>query len=665
MPFDATDIECTTTVRLLAVDMVQKANSGHPGMPLGAADMAHVIWSRYLRVNPADVQWFNRDRFVLSAGHGSALIYSLLHLSGFPLTIEDLKTFRQLGSKCPGHPEHDPELGLGIETTTGPLGQGISNAVGLALAERILAEKLNRPGFDVVDHMTYVISGDGDLMEGVSHEVASLAGHLGLDRLVVLYDDNGISIDGSTELTLSDDALGRFASYGWDVQRCDGHNLDAINECIARARTVANKPHLIACKTNIGHKSPLSGSSKSHGAPLGADNIAKTRVAFGRAADEAPFTVPEVVRARFAEAVAARGAAAEAQWKEMFARYAAAYPELAKLHDEIAANKLPENWRELVPSFPAGTAPMATRVASGKVLEAIFPGMPTLIGGSADLTPSNNTRASSCVDVQRGKLGGNYIHYGVREHGMGSIMNGLALHNLRPYGATFLVFCDYMRPPIRMAALMKLPSVFVFTHDSIGLGEDGPTHQPVEHLTIMRAIPNLHVVRPADANETAAAWRLALERTDGPTLMALSRQDLPIVSPPGAAGVAKGAYVVGDEQFAAPHVVVMATGSEVSIAVEAQKALAAEGVNARVVSVPCMEVFDSQPQEYRDAVLPAGVPRIGVEAGLTAAWYRYRVDRAVGIDTFGTSAPAKVLFQHFNITSKAIVAAAKDLVAKH
>eukprot|EP00727_Mastigamoeba_balamuthi_P010102 m51a1_g5714 putative transketolase (662) ;mRNA; f:1090362-1092612 len=661
MPFDKTDVECTTTLRLLAIDTVQKANSGHPGMPLGAADMAHVIWSRFLRVNPASPEWFNRDRFVLSAGHGSALLYSLLHLAGYPLSIEDLKTFRQWGSKCPGHPEYDPEQGLGIETTTGPLGQGIANAIGLALAERLLAGKFNKPGFDVVDHDTYVISSDGDLMEGVSHEAASLAGHLGLEKLYVLYDDNGISIDGSLDIQLSDDALGRFASYGWDVQRCDGNNLEAINAALTAARGVAGKPHLIACKTTIGLKSPLANSPKSHGSPLGAEGVAKTRVAFGHPADEAPFTVAAEARQRYAQAVAARGAAAEAAWNELLAKYAAAHPAEAAVLRQVMENRLPEGWQSALPSYGPETKAMATRVASGKVLEAIFPALPTLVGGSADLTPSNNTRATSCVDVVRGKLVGNYIHYGVREHGMGSIMNGLVLHHLRAYGATFLVFTDYMRPPIRLAALMKIPTIFVFTHDSIGLGEDGPTHQPVEHMLVMRAIPNLHVIRPADANETAGAWRHALERRDGPTLFALSRQDLPILTPAGGAGVDRGLYTVVESQ-GAPRVVLIATGSELMFAVEAQKTLAAEGIAARVVSAPCFEAFDAQPQEYRDSVLPQGVPRIGVEAGLTATWQKFGCARAIGIDHFGASAPAKLLYEKFGITAKAIVEAAKSVL---
>eukprot|EP00727_Mastigamoeba_balamuthi_P001084 m51a1_g10973 putative transketolase (664) ;mRNA; f:277942-280064 len=663
MPFDETDTECTTTLRLLAVDMVQKANSGHPGMPLGAADIAHVLWTRYLRINPSNPRWFNRDRFVLSAGHGSALLYALLHLSGFPLSVEDLQTFRQLGSKCPGHPEYDPHLGLGIETTTGPLGQGLANAVGLALAERILAAKLNKPGFDVVDHMTYVISSDGDLMEGVSHEAASLAGHLGLDRLIVLYDDNNVSIDGTLDIQLSDDALGRFAAYGWDVQRCDGHNLDALDSAIARARSVANKPHLIACKTRIGLKSPVEGSPKSHGTPLGPEGVAKTRAAYGRSPTEEPFTVPAAARARYSEAVAHRGAGVDAGWRALVRKYAEEYPELGELLLLLQDNKLPEGWRDSVPMFGAGTSPMATRVASGKILESVFPAIPSLVGGSADLTPSTNTRASSCVDVARQKAG-NYVHYGVREHAMGSIMNGLALHHLRPYGGTFLVFSDYMRPPIRMAALMRIPTIFVFTHDSIGLGEDGPTHQPVEHLYALRAIPGLRVIRPADPNETAAAWRIALERSDGPTAIVLSRQDLPLLTPPGGYGVERGAYVVGDSEQAGPDVVVIATGSELMLAVEAQRILAAEQISARVVSAPCIEFFESQPESYRKAVLPANVPRIGVEAGLTVVWQRFGCQRAIGLDHFGASASAKVLYEHFMITSQAIVAAAKELLGK-
>jgi transketolase len=659
--YTETDRLAANTLRLLAADAVQAANSGHPGLPLGAADIVTVLWTRFLAHNPADPKWPDRDRFVLSAGHGSALLYALLHVAGYPLSLDEVKRFRQWGSLTPGHPEYD--LGLGIETTTGPLGQGFSTAVGMALAERMLAARFNQPQFPVVDHYTYVLASDGDLMEGVSHEAASLAGHLGLSRLIVLYDDNNITIDGSTDLAFSEDVLQRFEAYHWHTQRVDGHDMAAIDAAIRNAQAQTERPSIIACRTHIGFGSPRQDSSKVHGAPLGAEDLARTKETLGFAKEHS-FVVPEPARERFAYN-AQKGAAHQAEWNQMMALYHRQYPQLASQWDLFVKGELPLKLDEILPAFSADK-PLATRVASGQVLSAIAPQMNNLVGGSADLTPSNNTLPKDGVSIRRGDFSGAYIHFGIREHGMGAILNGLALHGLRPYAGTFLIFSDYMRPAIRLAAMMKLPVIYVFTHDSIGLGEDGPTHQPVEQLTALRVIPNLLVIRPADANETAAAWKVALERKDGPTALLLSRQNLPLVSS-GYEGTAHGAYVLGGAGQGKPDLVLMASGSEVSLALSARDELAKEGISARVVSMPCWELFDAQTQAYRNAVLPAGVPRLAIEAGVSLAWPRYLcseggLGKVIGLDHYGASAPSQVLFDQFGFSIANVLSQAKSLL---
>jgi transketolase len=658
-----TEIDClaANTLRLLAADAVQAANSGHPGLPLGAADMATVLWTRYLVHNPSDPKWPNRDRFILSAGHGSALLYALLHVNGYPLSLDEIKNFRQWGSLTPGHPEYEPAIG--IETTTGPLGQGFSTAVGVALAERMLAARFNRPEYPVVDHYTYVIASDGDLMEGISHEAASLAGHLGLGRLIVLYDDNSITIDGPTDLSFSEDVLKRFEAYNWHTQKVDGHDMPSIDAAIQAAQAVSDRPSIIACRTHIGFGSPRQDSSKVHGAPLGDEDLRRTKETFGFSPDES-FVVPSAVKEYF-EDNTRKGAASQASWDQMMLHYHRDHPELGSQWDQFVQGELPVELVEALPSF-APEKPIATRVASGQILTALAPKMNTLVGGSADLTPSNNTLPKDGVGVHRGDYSGSYIYFGIREHGMGAILNGLALHGLRPYGGTFLIFSDYMRPAIRLAAMMKLPVVYVFTHDSIGLGEDGPTHQPVEHLTALRTIPNLLVIRPADANETAAAWKVALERKDGPTALLLSRQNLPLVSE-GYQGLAKGAYVLEDAPEGLPDLVLLASGSEVSLALTAREELAKDGYSVRVVSMPCWELFDAQPEDYRASVLPPGVPRLAIEAGVGLAWARYlcsgeSMGKVIAMDRYGASAPYKLLFEQFGFSTENVVTQAKSLL---
>ena len=652
------------TIRCLAMDAVQKANSGHPGMPMGMADAAVVLWTRFLKHNPSDPHWPDRDRFVLSAGHGSMLLYSLLHLTGYDLPLSQLRDFRQWGSQTPGHPEYG--LTPGAETTTGPLGQGISNAVGMAIAERRLAAQFNRPGFEIVDHYTYVIASDGDLMEGVSHESCSLAGHLGLGKLIVVYDDNGISIDGPTSLSFTEDVPARFEAYGWHTERIDGHDSMAVENAIANARAEASRPSLIACKTHIGFGSPnRQDSSKAHGEPLGADEVRLTKSKLGWPAQE-PFFVSEEAR-EFMQQCASTSAAQQEEWKQTVATYGSEYPALAAAFESALCGVLPEGWDSNLPDF-AKANPLATRAASGAVLDAIAPIVPTLLGGSADLTPSNNTLPKNARAITQDDFNGRYIHFGVREHAMGSILNGLALHGgVRPYGGTFLIFSDYMRPAIRLAALMELPVIFVFTHDSIGLGEDGPTHQPIEQVSSLRLIPNLAVFRPGDAAETVEAWRFALARRDGPTALVLTRQALPIIdrcnSP--AEGSARGAYILRDAQN--PEVILLATGSEVHLALAAQEILAAEKVSVRVISIPCWELFDDQPDGYREAVLPSAVrARVAVEAGATATWGRYvGLDgEIVGLDRFGASAPQAVLYRQLGITAEAVAAAARRVLSR-
>ena len=645
-------------IRALAMDAVQNAKSGHPGMPMGMADVATVLFTRFLKFDPAQADWPDRDRFVLSAGHGSMLLYALLYLTGYPgMSLEEIRNFRQLGSKTPGHPEYGEVPGA--ETTTGPLGQGLANAVGMALAERVLNARF---GDAAVDHTTYVIAGDGCLMEGISHEAASLAGHLGLGKLVVLFDDNGISIDGPTSLSVSDDARGRFESYGWAVQSVDGHDPEAIAAALEAAKAEA-RPSLIACRTTIGYGAPkLAGTAKTHGAPLGEEEIAGAREKLGW--PHAPFEIPEEVLAAWREA-GGRGAAAHAEWR---ARIGALEPAEREEFERRMSGALPEGWRAALQDFKQTVAAerpsLATRVASQKSLEALNPAIPELLGGSADLTGSNNTKTGDLEPVTPGGYAGRYVYYGVREHAMAAAMNGLALHRgVIPYGGTFLVFTDYCRPAIRLSALMGQRVIYVMTHDSIGLGEDGPTHQPVEHLAALRAIPNLKVFRPADAIETAECWELALESRETPSILALTRQGLTMVRTDCAENYsAYGAYILAPAARAR-EVTLMATGSEVGIALEAQRLLNDEGIAAAVVSMPCWELFKRQPADYRAEVL-GSAPRVGVEAATRNDWDQWITPEGgfVGMTGFGASAPAGQLFAHFGITAAAVAEVARRLV---
>jgi transketolase len=626
---------------------------------MGAADMAYVLWTRFLKHNPANPAWPDRDRFILSAGHGCMLLYGLLHLSGYDLSLEDIKRFRQWGSRTPGHSEYG--LTPGVETTTGPLGQGFTNGVGMALAEAHLAARFNRPGHPVVDHYTYAIVSDGDLMEGISHEAASLAGHLGLGKLIYLYDSNSISIDGPTSLAFTEDVAARFEAYGWHVQAIDGHDMVAVEAALGAARAETTRPSLIVARTHIGYGSPnRQDTAKAHGEPLGEEEVRLTKERYGWPL-EPKFRIPEEVRVRFREH-ASKGAVREAEWRKTFTRYQQEHPEPAAQLQAALAGELPKAWDAGLPNFPT-EKPLATRAASGKVLDALASRIPTLIGGSGDLTPSNNTLPKGERAVRRDDLSGRYIHFGVREHAMGGILNGLSLHGgLFPYGGTFLIFSDYMRPSIRLAAIMHQPVIFVFTHDSVGLGEDGPTHQPVEHLASLRAMPNLVIIRPADATETVEAWRVALSRRDGPTALVLTRQALPVLDRSvlaPAAGVTKGGYVLSDASD--PSVILIGTGSELHLALASQKLLAERGVAARVVSMPSTDLFDRQPSEYREAVLPPGLrARVSVEAGATFGWERYVGSHGtvVGLDRFGASAPYKVIFENLGLTAEAVTAAA-------
>jgi len=658
---------CVQTIRFLSMEAVQKANSGHPGMPMGMAPAAYVLWTRHMRHNPSNPRWHNRDRFVLSAGHGSTLLYSLLHLTGYDMSLEDLKNFRQWGSKTPGHPEYDPEHG--VEVTTGPLGQGISNAVGMAIAQKYLASRFNRDGFAIIDYTVYVIASDGDLQEGVASEACSLAGHLGLDNLIVVYDDNRISIDGGTELSFTEDRAKRFEAYGWNVQEVpgDGNDMAGFEKALENAKAERARPSLIKLRTHIAYGSPnMQDTAKAHGAPLGDDEIRLIKQRFGWDPDKS-FYVPEQVRSHM-RAVAARGEQAEQAWKELFAGYAKAHPDLAAEFEEAAAGKLPVELDAILPSFEAG-ASIATRKASGQVLEALMPKLPLVMGGSADLTPSNNTRWKQAKDFQKDCRDGRYIRYGIREHAMGSIVNGISVSGLvRAYGGTFLVFSDYMRAAIRVAALSKYPTIFVFTHDSIGVGEDGPTHQPVEHIAALRAIPNLLVFRPAEANETAQAWKYILEHRDGPAALLLTRQGLPVLDQnkyASAANLSRGAYVLaGGEK---PEVLLLASGSEVSVALHAAQGLEKQGISSQVVSMPCWELFEQQDQGYKDSVIPPAVKaRVGIEAGVEQGWRKYLGEAGVfiGLSSFGVSAPGKVCFEKFGITAEAAVAAALRLLGK-
>ncbi|HMD98106.1 MAG TPA: transketolase [Terriglobia bacterium] len=669
------------TIRCLAIDAVQKADSGHPGLPMGTAAMAYALWTRFLRFNPRDPNWPNRDRFVLSAGHGCMLLYSLLHLTGYDLSLDEIKQFRQWGSKTPGHPERG--LTPGVETTTGPLGQGISNAVGMAIAQKYLANYFNRPGHELLDYKVYGICSDGDLMEGVSAEAASIAGFLGLDNLIFLYDNNHITIEGSTDLAFSQEDVGkRFEAYGWFVQNLpDGNDLEAVTRALAAAKGHQGQPSLIIARTHIGYGSPNKhDTAAAHGEALGEEEVRLTKLNLGWPVEPA-FFIPDEALVHFREAVS-RGQQAEAEWQQKLAAYRQAFPELAKDWDLYEKGALPEGWAEKIPSFKAGDKPIATRSASEKVLAAIAPRLPFFLGGSADLAPSTKTYVKGLGDFSKANYGAKNFHFGIREHGMGAILNGMAVSGLIPYGATFLIFSDYCRPAIRLAALMEAHSIFVFTHDSVFLGEDGPTHEPIEHLPALRAIPHICLIRPGDANETAVAWRVAIEHRGGPVLLALTRQNLPIIDRSkyaSAEGVARGAYVLADSSdltlgprttaIAArtPKIILIASGSEVPLALESYEKLKEEGIAARVVSMPSWELFEKQPQSYRDEVLPPAVTaRLAIEAAAPFGWERYvgLKGAVIGMNRFGASAPYKVLAEKFGFTSDNVVARAHELLGR-
>lgn len=682
-------------IRVLAMDAVQQANSGHPGLPLGAAATAYALWMRHLRHNPANPDWLDRDRFILSAGHGSALLYAMLHLTGYDLPLEELKRFRQWGSRAAGHPEYG--VTPGVETTTGPLGQGFANGVGMAMAERFLAARFNQPGFSLIDHYTYALVGDGDLMEGVAAEAASLAGHLGLNKLIYLYDQNSISLAGSTDLSFTENVVARFTSYGWYAQQVrDGANADEIDQALQRAKRETRRPSLICVRTHIGYGSPNKQDTfAAHGSPLGAAEVKLTRERLGWELEE-PFAIPADIREHFARSLRC-GEQAEAAWNERFAQYRTAYPALADELERIMRGEAPAEWERHIPSFAPAAGPMATRKASGEALNAVAGMLWNLFGGSADLNPSTNTAMAGRGDFQpparreseaaqriapQGAVGGDWgwggqnVHFGVREHAMGSILNGMATHGgVIPFGATFLVFADYMRPPMRLAALMGLGVKYIFTHDSVAVGEDGPTHQPIEHLASLRAIPNLVVLRPADANETAEAWRVALRERNRPVALILSRQELPIFDRAahglGAAeGVARGGYVLAESPAGAgaADLTLIATGSEVALCLAARDALAEREIRARVVSLPSWELFDEQPAEYRATVLGAPrLPRLAVEAGIAQGWRAYLGERGamISLDQYGASAPGGELLKRYGFTVENIVAHAIALVNGH
>jgi len=649
---------CVNTIRTLSIDAVQKANSGHPGMPMGTADMAYVLWTKFLKHNPNNPGWFDRDRFILSAGHGSMLLYSLLHLTGYDVSLGELKSFRQFGSKTPGHPEfgHTP----GVETTTGPLGQGFATGVGMAMAEAFLAAKFNKSDYKIVDHHTYAIVSDGDLMEGISHEAASLAGHLKLNKLIYLYDSNRISIDGSTDLAFTEDVAKRFEAYNWQVQEIDGHDHDQIEAAIRKARGETEKPSLIVCKTHIGFGSPnKQDSASSHGAPLGDEEVSLTKQNYGWEASET-FFIPDEALNHFRSALE-KGQKQEEDWKQRFEEYREKNPEQAEKFSAYINRELPEHLENSFPVFDEDSKGMATRKASGEVLNAISKNLPNLIGGSADLTGSNKTDFKDEEIFSSDNYSGRNIHYGVREHAMAAASNGMALHGgVIPFTGTFFVFTDYMRPAIRLAALMGAPSIFVLTHDSIGLGEDGPTHQPVEHLASLRAMPNVTVLRPGDANEVSKAWEIAIRRTDGPTLLVLTRQAIPTFgrdSGNTATLVEKGGYILADADKEFPDAILIGTGSELQLAMEALALLKDEGVDARVVSMPSWELFQEQDEAYRESVLPASVKlRVAVEAGSSFGWERWLGDKGkfIGLDHFGASAPYQDIYEEFGITAEAV-----------
>ena len=658
---------CINTIRALSMDAVQKANSGHPGAPMGLAPAAYILWTRVMKHNPENPGWLDRDRFVLSAGHASMLLYSLLHLSGYAVTLDDIKNFRQWKSKTPGHPEfgHTP----GVETTTGPLGQGFANAVGMAMAERHLAARFNRPGHEIVDHYTYMICGDGDMMEGISSEAASLAGHLGLGRLICIYDDNNISIEGSTEIAFTEDVALRFKAYHWHVQNVDdGNDIDAIYNAIQAAKAQTGRPSLIVLHTHIAYGSPnKQDTADAHGAPLGEEEIRLTKKSLGLQED-ALFNIPDAVRHHFTPCVEA-GREAEAGWQEKFQAYNKKYPDMTKKWVDAMSGFLTTGWDEGIPEFSVSDGPIATRSASGKVLNAIASRLPTLIGGSADLAPSTKTLLNSSHEFQKDAYDGRNIRFGVREHAMGGIMSGMFLHHgLRPYGGTFLVFADYLRPALRVASIMNIPVIYVFTHDSIAVGEDGPTHQPVEHLASLRAIPGLTVIRPADASETAQAWRQALKITNGPIALILSRQKLPVLKTNAIKdGLTKGAYVLADCD-GKPDIILIGTGAEVHIILEAKARLLEKGVAARVVSMPSWELFEKTSQKYKDRVLLPNVQtRLAVEAGSPLGWCRYvgTSGAVIGINSFGASAPGGIVMEKYGFTSEHVVKKALELISAH
>ncbi len=674
---------CVNTIRMLSVDAVEKAKSGHPGAPMGLAPAAFVLWTRFLKHNPRNPSWFNRDRFVLSAGHASMLLYSMLYLTGYEdISLEQIKQFRQWGSRTPGHPER--ELACGVETTTGPLGQGFGNGVGMAIAEEYLAARYNRPGFEIVDHFTYAIVSDGDLMEGVAAEAASLAGHLRLGKLIYLYDNNHISLAASTDLTFSENVAKRFESYGWHTETVpDGNDLGAIERALGAAQSETRRPSLVLMRTHIGYGSPgKQDSFEAHGAPLGAEEVKLTKQKLGWPLEPA-FFIPEQALARFRESVG-NGDRAEAKWRENLSAYAEKFPEPAKELNRVMRGDLPEGWDNAIPEFPAGSKGLATRTASGKVLNAVAPKLPTLIGGSADLDPSTFTALQNLGDFEnpdgdfsksQGAAGGGFgyggrnIHFGVREHGMGASLNGMAAHGgIIPFGSTFLIFSDYVRPSIRLAALMQAGVIYVFTHDSIGVGEDGPTHQPIEQLAALRAIPRLLVIRPCDANETSVAWRVAIETRQHPVALVLTRQNVPTLDRTqfaAAEGLRCGAYVLADAPDGKPDVVLIGTGSEVHLVLGAQQKLREQKIQARVVSMPSWTLFDEQPREYRESVLPPSIgSRLAVEAALPLGWHRYVGDAGdvIGVERFGASAPGNVVMEKFGFTVDHVVERALALL---
>ncbi len=683
--FDQLDITCINTIRTLAMDAVQKANSGHPGAPMGLAPVAYTLWNRFLTYDPADPLWLNRDRFVLSNGHASMLLYSLIHLAGVKnldhdgkvldepsLPIEQLMSFRQLGSRTPGHPEY--EMTSGVETTTGPLGQGVGNAIGMAIAQKWLMARYGRPGFEkLFEHRVYAICGDGCMMEGVASEASSLAGHLKLDNLCLIYDDNGISIDGKTSLAFSENVGERYQAYGWNVIRVDdGNDLEKISQALDAARRHTGAPTFIVLKTHIGYGSPNKQDTKeAHGEPLGADEIKLTKKGYGWPED-AQFYVPDGVYDRFKDGIGKRGVEARTAWAKLFEQYRAKHPDLAADLEEMEQRGLPRGWDKDIPQFPADPKGLATRDSSGQVLNAIAKNLPWVVGGSADLNPSTKTflKFEGAGTFTPATPGGRNIHFGVREHGMGAIVNGLCLSKLRSYGSGFMIFSDYGRPSIRLGAVMRIPPLYVFTHDSIGVGEDGPTHQPIEQLMSLRAMPNLLVIRPADANEVAEAYRVAMETKHEPVILSLTRQAVPTLDRSKlapAAGLRKGGYVLSDSAAGTPDVILIGTGSEVHLCVEASAKLAADGAKVRVVSLPCWELFEKQTQEYRDSVLPPAVTaRVCVEMGAAFGWDRYagRTGAVIGMRSFGASAPIKDVLKHFGFSTDAVVQAARKQLGK-